>query len=81
MVLTGFIEHKGRTIHLLKSASKSVPADRKRRKIAIQGSLQQFQQAAGQQMAEEPAADIAMDKGEEVPGTPNIHSKRVRKAP
>ena len=35
-------EHKGKTIHLLKSSSKPVPKERKRRKIEIIGTFQEY---------------------------------------
>ena len=37
-----FTEHKGKTLHLLKSGSKPVPQQRKRRKIEILGTFDQF---------------------------------------
>jgi hypothetical protein len=37
------IEHKGRTLHLLKAKSKPVPQDRGRRKVDLLGSFDQFQ--------------------------------------
>ena len=39
-----FTEHKGKTLHLLKSGSKPVPQQRKRKKIEILGTFDQFKQ-------------------------------------
>lgn len=35
-------EHKGKTLHLLKANSKPVPQIRKRRKISIKGTFEEF---------------------------------------
>ena len=42
-------EQKGRTIHLLKQSSKPVPQERKRRKIELKGTFQQFMQMQEEQ--------------------------------
>ena len=50
-------ERKGRTIHLLKASSKPVPQERKRRKIDIAGTFQEYKSAMEEQKQEEPAAE------------------------
>ena len=35
-----YVEHKGRTLHLLKQKSKAVPQDRKRKKVELFGTLE-----------------------------------------
>jgi len=52
-------EHKGRTVHLLKASSKPVPQERKRRKIDIAGTFQEYKSAMEEQKQEEPAAEEA----------------------
>ena len=54
------IEHKGRTIHLLKHSSKPVPQERKRRKIELFGTFEQFKQVQEEQKQEETEAEMAM---------------------
>ena len=51
-------EHKGRTVHLLKKSSKSVPELRKRRKIELKGTFQEFQAGQEEIKREEPASSI-----------------------
>ena len=52
-------EQKGRTIHLLKQSSKPVPQERKRRKIELKGTFQQFVQMQEEQKREENEAEAA----------------------
>ena len=54
------IEHKGRTIHLLKQSSKPVPQERKRRKIELFGTFEQFKQVQEERKQEELEAEMAM---------------------
>ena len=42
------IERKGNTLHLLKQKSKAVPQERKRRKISLAGTPQQWNEANSQ---------------------------------
>ena len=46
-------ERKGRTIHLLKASSKKVPQERKRRKIDLLGTFDEFQAQLEEQKQEE----------------------------
>ena len=39
------IERSGKTIHLLKAGSKKIATDRKRRKIALMGTLGQYKES------------------------------------
>ena len=57
--LTLSIEHKGRTLDLLKAGSKPVPKARKRRKIEIMGTLAEFEAMPEEQKQEE-RADVEM---------------------
>ena len=52
-------EHKGRTIHLLKQASKPVPQIRKRRKIDAKGTFEEYLTAREESKHEESQADVA----------------------
>ena len=60
MLSISCVEHKGRTIHLLKQSSKPVPQERKRRKISLFGTFEQFKQAQEEQKQEESEAEMAM---------------------
>ena len=58
--LTCFViltENKGKTLHLLKAGSKPVPQERKRKKIEILGSFDQFKHQLEEHKQEESEAD------------------------
>lgn len=62
------VERKGNTLHLLKQGSKAVPQERKRRKISLAGTPQQWNeihsQPASQAMQPDPvqAAQLAQEE-------------------
>ena len=56
------IEHRGRTLHLLKSCSKPVPEQRKRRKVAILGSFEQYQIQQEEHKQSESASEHEMSR-------------------
>ena len=53
------IERKGKIIHLLKKSSKPIPQKRKRRKIDLFGTYEQFKAAQEETKQEEPESAIA----------------------
>lgn len=58
--LTYFViltENKGKTLHLLKASSKPVPQERKRKKIEILGSFNQFKDQLEEHKQEESEAE------------------------
>lgn len=61
-----YIEQKGRTLHLLKARSKPVPQVRKRRKIDLLGTFQQFSQQEEEYKQEETPAEVMMSQTEQV---------------
>ena len=52
------IEHKGRTLHLLKSSSKPVPQQRKRKKISLYGTFEQYKEAQEEQKQEDSHSNL-----------------------
>ena len=60
------IEHKGRTLHLLKAKSKPVPQQRKRRKIELLGTFDQFKQSQEEFKQEESEAEMIMSQTQQV---------------
>ena len=58
------IEHKGKTLHLLKASSKPVPQQRKRRKIDILGTYEQFTQQREEHKQEESEAEVIMSQSQ-----------------
>ena len=61
-----YIEHKGRTLHLLKAKSKPVPQQRKRRKIELLGTFDQFKQSQEEFKQEESEAEMIMAQTQQV---------------
>jgi hypothetical protein len=59
-------ENKGRTIHLLKERSKPVPQERKRRKIDIMGTFEQYSQGKEERKGEEAEADVEMSQRQSI---------------
>ena len=56
------IENKGRTLHLLKASSKPVPEQRKRRKVEILGSFDQYKEQQEEHKQGESASEQAMSQ-------------------
>ncbi len=54
-------KHKGRTIHLLKASSKPVPQERKRRKVSMLGTYEQYKHMKEESKQEEPAGEEFME--------------------
>ena len=52
------LEHKGRTLHLLKSSSKPVTQQRKRKKISLYGTFEQYKEAQEEQKQEESHSNL-----------------------
>ena len=55
-------EHKGRTIHLLKASSKPVPQERKRRKVSLLGTYEEYKHMKEESKQEEPAGEEFMQQ-------------------
>jgi len=53
-------DEKGRTIHLLKQSSKPVPQERKRRKINLIGTFDEYKQHMEEKKKEETEAEAAV---------------------
>ena len=56
------VEHKGRTLHLLKSSSKPVPQQRKRRKVEILGTFDQYKTQKEEFKQSDSASEVAMSQ-------------------
>lgn len=52
------IEHKGRTLHLLKTSSKPIPQQRKRRKIGLFGTFSQYKDSIEEVKHEESEGEM-----------------------
>ena len=68
-------EHKGKTIHLLKARSKPITQERKRRKIEIKGTFEQY--LAAQPQENYPQIEESKNDQREEAVKPGAQSKAI----